>query len=99
MPVALSGFDAAAELLASFGHEPLPGQSMAYIIRDSTARKASHKVALPEFWDGVYDRERYSDMLIRSAEEILIPFGWDRDRIRSFIVPQISKHGFQSVIS
>ena len=90
---------AAAEVLASFGHEPLPGQSMAYIIRDSAARKASRKVSLPEFWDGVYDRERYVDMLVRSAEEILIPFGWDRDRIRSFIGPQRSGPGFQSVIS
>ncbi len=90
---------AAAEVLASFGHEPLPGQSMAYIIRDSTTRRASQKVALPEFWDGVYDRERYSEMLIRSAEEILIPFGWDRDRIRSFTISKRSKNGFQSVIS
>ncbi len=89
---------AAAELMAAYGQEPQPGQSLAYILRDSSSKNAAGKVAIPEFWDGVYDRGRYTDMLVRSAEEILIPFGWDRVRIGDFIGCRKASTGIQSTI-
>ncbi len=73
---------AAAELMAAHGHEPRPGQSVAYIVRDSSAKAAAERVAIPWLWDGVYDAERYAEMLLRAAEEILVPLGWDRERLR-----------------
>jgi len=65
----------AAKLLAKEGGRVHAGQRVDFVL----TRK---KGAIPgELVDGnlVYDWERYRELLISSAESLLLPFGYDRD--------------------
>jgi DNA polymerase I len=58
-----------------------PGQSVEYVVVDDDA-DGRQRVRLP-FEDGAtdYDPAHYADRLLRAAETVVSPFGWDRSRI------------------
>jgi DNA polymerase I len=58
-----------------------PGQSVEYVVVDDGADRTRQRVRLPfEDADG-YDADHYADRLVRAAETVLSPFGWDRSRV------------------
>jgi DNA polymerase I len=72
---------AALRRYAAHGIERHPGQSVEYVVTDDDA-DGRQRVRLP-FEDGVddYDADHYADRLLRAAETVLSPFGWNRGRI------------------
>jgi DNA polymerase I len=63
------------------GIERHPGQSVEFVVVDDDA-EGRQRVRLP-FEDGAadYDASHYADRLLRAAESVVSPFGWDRSRI------------------
>ncbi|MGE4274668.1 MAG: DNA polymerase domain-containing protein, partial [Candidatus Methanomethylophilaceae archaeon] len=60
-----------------------PGESVHYILLDASARDPSQKVRVTDLQgEGDYDVGFYAELLLRSAEELLSPLGWDRERLR-----------------
>ncbi|MFB6270117.1 MAG: type B DNA-directed DNA polymerase [Halobacterium sp.] len=57
-----------------------PGQSVEYVVVDDDA-DGRQRVRLP-FEDGAadYDADHYADRLLRAAESVVSPFGWNRSR-------------------
>jgi DNA polymerase-2 len=56
-----------------------PGESIEYVLVDSTGKKKPQKaipLALYSFDDG-YDIEKYTEMALKAVETILLPWGWD----------------------
>lgn len=59
-----------------------PGQSVEYVVVDDDADHTRQRVRLPfEDHPGGYDADHYADRLVRAAETVLSPFGWDRGRV------------------
>jgi DNA polymerase elongation subunit (family B) len=70
---------AALKKLKKEGIELHPGQRVQYVIRDWRSRKMADRVSIPELMeDTVYDKKKYSDLLIRAAFEMLEPFVAER---------------------
>ncbi len=62
------------------------GEMIEYIIIDSTGRKAPEKakpVCLYAFEDG-YDIEKYTELTLKAAETLLLPFGYDVERLKEY---------------
>jgi DNA polymerase elongation subunit (family B) len=62
-----------------------PGEMVEYIIVDASGKKKPEKakpVALYAFEDG-YDIERYTEMALKAAETLLLPFGYDCEKLRT----------------
>jgi DNA polymerase I len=57
-----------------------PGQSVEYVVTDDDA-DGRQRVRLPFEDCEDYDPEHYADRLVRAAESVVSPFGWDRARI------------------
>ena len=60
-----------------------PGEMVEYIILDATGKKKPEKakpLALYSFDDG-YDIEKYTEMSLKAIETLLLPFGWDVERL------------------
>jgi DNA polymerase I len=70
---------AALERYADHGIERAPGQSIRYVVVDDATRSRA-RVRLP-FEAEAYDESFYADLLLRAAESVLSPLGWDRSRI------------------
>ena len=72
---------AALRRYAAHGVERHPGQSVEYVVTDDDA-DGRQRVRLP-FEDevGGYDADHYADRLLRAAETVVSPFGWNRGRI------------------
>ena len=69
----------AAQQLEDVGVRIHPGQRVSYLIRDARSTVKEDRVRAapligPE--DG-YDEEKYTELLLKAAEEVLIPFGYD----------------------
>jgi len=69
----------AAQQLEDVGVRIHPGERVPYVIRDARSRVKEDRVRAapligPE--DG-YDEEKYTELLLKAAEEVLIPFGYD----------------------
>ncbi|AGB15318.1 DNA polymerase elongation subunit (family B) [Halovivax ruber XH-70] len=82
---------AALERHEAVGVPRQPGQSVEYVVVDDGASRTSERVRLRLELDGEletgsgpdYDVEYYTTLLIRAAESVVSPLGWDRDRIRA----------------
>ncbi|MBX0302527.1 type B DNA-directed DNA polymerase [Haloarcula salinisoli] len=74
---------AALERYADHGIDRAPGQSIRYVVVDDDKRSRA-RVRLPFEADG-YDDSFYTDLLLRAAESVLSPLGWDRDRIERYL--------------
>jgi DNA polymerase-2 len=81
-----------------------PGESIEYILVDSTGRKKPQKaipLALYSFDEG-YDIEKYTEMALKAVETIVLPWGWDVERLSQrllLITPRksVAKRGTRKV--
>jgi DNA polymerase elongation subunit (family B) len=85
---------AALRQLRDRGFELQPGQSVEYLIMDSKSRSSWQRVRAAPFLDGDerYDAERYVDLALRGAAELLSPFGWNYQQLRDRDDRRRSKH-------
>ncbi len=61
-----------------------PGESIEYILVDATGKKKPQKaipLALYSFDEG-YDIEKYTEMALKTVETLLLPWGWDVERLK-----------------
>ncbi|MFB6294622.1 MAG: DNA polymerase domain-containing protein, partial [Candidatus Nanohaloarchaea archaeon] len=75
---------AAMERSQHHGVDVAPGQDVAYVVVDDD-KEGIGRVALHYEDPDRYDTGFYTDLLVRAAESILAPFGWDRDDIRGYM--------------
>ena len=81
---------AALEQLRNLGRAIRPGQSVRYVMVDGSSRDCMRRVRVAELLTGAddgcgYDAQRYLDLLIRSGETLLAPFGYDEAALRRFL--------------
>ena len=72
--------------LARYGMNIHPGEIIEYIIIDQSGKRDPQKaksLLTYEYGDG-YDTEQYTDMLLKSVETLLAPFGYDLNRLREY---------------
>jgi|GEM_PF-188003 len=75
---------AALERAAEFGLERPPGTSVEYVVVDDDRRGPDRvRLAFEDIDD--YDAGFYRDRLVRAAESVVSPLGWDRGRIREHL--------------
>lgn len=85
---------AALRQLHDRGFELQPGQSVEYLITDSKSGSSWQRVRAAPFLDGDerYDAERYVDLTLRGAAELLSPFGWGFKELRDRNDGRRSRH-------
>jgi len=71
------------------GFSRFPGQSVSYIVTDSRSRDLMEKVKVKEKDPKLYDTAYYEDYLYRVVEEVLSPFGYEKDRINKLVRSKI----------
>jgi len=62
------------------------GESIEFIILDQSGKKKPEKakpIALYAFEDG-YDIEQYTELALRAVETLLLPLGYDIDRLKAY---------------
>ncbi|MFB6309597.1 MAG: type B DNA-directed DNA polymerase [Salinirussus sp.] len=64
--------------------ERAPGQDVRYVVVDDTA-ESRERVRLPFEPVDDYDADFYADLLVRAAESVIAPIGWDRTDIRRYL--------------
>ncbi|MCX9084670.1 MAG: hypothetical protein OIN87_07745 [Candidatus Methanoperedens sp.] len=74
---------AAMKQFQNIGITIQPGQSIRYVITDSSSKSYMKRVKIAELVDeGTgYDRIKYNEFLLRAAESILLPFGYTKERL------------------
>lgn len=75
---------AALERAETQEFEVSPGEDIEYVVVDDAKRSAARVQLAYESLDR-YDAEFYVDLLIRSAESVLSPFGWNQSRIERYL--------------
>lgn len=82
----------AAKQLQRAGIDLHPGQQVKYVVTNTDAKNPKLRVTALQLTDGKnYDRDWYTESLISFAEEILNPFSYTKEKIRSIIL----KKGWQ----
>jgi DNA polymerase-2 len=74
-----------ARALDEAGVRLAPGEMVEYIIVDASGRKKPEKakaVALYAIEDG-YDIDKYSEMALKAVETLLLPFGYDYEKLKA----------------
>ncbi len=74
------------KMLQRSGINLAPGESIEFIIVDQSGKNTQEKakpLSLYAFEDG-YDIEKYTELALKSAETILLPFGYDLEKLKSF---------------
>jgi len=74
---------AALRRAAAAGMPRSPGQSVSFVVVADDA-DGQDRVRLP-FEAESYDADFYADLLVRAAESVTAPLGWDRSRIERFL--------------
>ncbi|WP_226022174.1 type B DNA-directed DNA polymerase [Halomicrobium salinisoli] len=75
---------AALERYRDRGVERHPGQDVRYVVVDDD-RRDRDRVRLPWEDPDRYDADFYETLLVRAAESVVSPLGWDRSRIRRYL--------------
>jgi DNA polymerase elongation subunit (family B) len=78
-----------AKTLEEAGVHLAPGKSVEYIIIDASGKRNPEKakaVALYSLDDG-YDIEKYTEMALKAVETLLLPFGYDAEKLRELWCP------------
>lgn len=73
-----------SKLIEETGIHLSAGESIEFIIIDQSGKNKPEKakpLALYAFEDG-YDIEKYTELLLKAAETLLLPFGWDTDALK-----------------
>jgi DNA polymerase elongation subunit (family B) len=75
---------AALKQMEEMGFPVPPGRSVEYVICDGESRNPWERVKAASFIDGgeEYDVREYEDLLLRSAADLLVPFGWSFEALR-----------------
>jgi len=75
---------AALKQMEEMGFPVPPGRSVEYVICDGENRNSWERVKAASFIDGgeEYDVREYEDLLLRSAADLLVPFGWSFETLR-----------------
>jgi DNA polymerase elongation subunit (family B) len=68
------------------GFDVSPGEAVRYLVRDSKSRDHRSRVKVDSFVSGdeEYDASFYTKLLLRGAEGLLLPFGYDLERLSGF---------------
>ena len=79
---------AALYQLREEGVDVQPGQAVQYVHTDSKSRYYHERVKVAELVDSdtEYNREKYYQIMLRSAESILRPFGYDRKVLHDVVM-------------
>ena len=74
----------AASHLVKEGGAVHGGQSVSYVIANSTSRISNNRVIPSELLNDrrLYDKEKYVELLLSSAMNLLLPFGYDDASLR-----------------
>lgn len=74
---------AALQLLEKEGVQVAPGDVVRYVVKDAGAREPGHRVAEERLLRGdePYDARHYETLVLRGLESLLLPFGWDLQRL------------------
>jgi DNA polymerase elongation subunit (family B) len=78
-----------SQALDEAGVHLAPGESVEYIIIDASGKRNPEKakaVALYSLDDG-YDIEKYTEMALKAVETLLLPFGYDAEKLRGLWCP------------
>ena len=80
-----------AKELAGRGVTLNPGESVRYVITEYQADVPSDRARAWEFIDGSwgYDVARYTELLMRAVELVLVPFGVSASMLRSWLVKEL----------
>ncbi|MBI4417698.1 MAG: hypothetical protein HY563_02900, partial [Ignavibacteriales bacterium] len=73
-----------SKLVADMGVHLAPGESIEFIILDQSGKRKPEKakpLALYAFEDG-YDIEQYTELTLRAAETMLLPFGYSKEKLK-----------------
>jgi DNA polymerase elongation subunit (family B) len=72
------------------GFDVNPGEAVRYVIQDCRSRDPRRRVKVDPFISGSeeYDVEAYLELLMRGVEGLLLPFGYDVEKLRE-------KYGFR----
>jgi DNA polymerase-2 len=76
-----------AKMIQAMGMPLAPGESIEFIIVDQSGKKKPEKakpLALYAFEDG-YDIEQYTEFALRAVEVLLLPFGYDVEKLREVL--------------
>ena len=67
------------------------GESVRYVITEYQADVPSDRARAWEFIDGSwgYDVARYTELLMRAVESVLVPFGLSASMLRSWLVKEL----------
>ena len=74
-----------SKMVEEMGVHLSAGESIEFIIIDQSGKKKPEKakpIALYAFEDG-YDIEQYTELALRAMETLLLPFGYDIDRLKA----------------
>jgi DNA polymerase elongation subunit (family B) len=68
------------------GFDVNPGEGVRFMVCDGGSRDPGRRVKVEPFMTGreEYDVEAYVDLVLRGAEGLLLPFGYDRERLSEF---------------
>jgi len=74
---------AALKQLDDVGFDVNPGEAVKYLICDCRSKESHKRVKIDSFISGNegYDVEAYLDLLLRGVEGMLLPFGYDMERL------------------
>jgi DNA polymerase I len=75
---------AALDRAARHDFDVSPGEDVEYVVVDDD-KASSARVALAFEEPDRYDADFYADLLVRAAESVVSPLGWDRARIRRYL--------------
>jgi DNA polymerase I len=75
---------AALERADDRGFAIAPGEDVEFVVVDDS-KSSRERVALAFEHPDTYDIDYYVELLIRAAESIVSPLGWDRSRIRRYL--------------
>lgn len=81
------------KMLQDSGINLAPGESIEFIIVDQSGKVRPEKakpLALYAFEDG-YDIEKYSELALKTAETLLLPFGYDLEKLKSIFGMKVRK--------
>lgn len=87
-----------AKELAGRGVTLNPGESVRYVITEYQADVPSDRARAWEFIDGSwgYDVARYTELLMRAVESVLVPFGLTASMLRSWLVKELPAENLHS---
>jgi len=72
------------------GFEVNPGEAIRYLICDCRSKDPKRRVKIDSFITGDegYDVDAYVDLLLRGVEGMLLPFGYDKERLADIFGPR-----------